>query len=62
MGGLIRRSKRIEYYARLGKAPENKVTPELASLKGSGLHPLVAFIDEIQELMRQRAAEPGDCR
>ncbi|MGN9912105.1 cell division protein FtsK [Phytohabitans sp. LJ34] len=45
-----RRSKRIEHYAKLGKAPENKVTPELASLKGSGLHPLVAFIDEIQEL------------
>jgi S-DNA-T family DNA segregation ATPase FtsK/SpoIIIE len=45
-----RRSKRIAHYARLGKAPENKVTPELASLKGSGLHPLVVFIDEIQEL------------
>ncbi|MET8152587.1 cell division protein FtsK [Actinoplanes sp. NPDC049668] len=46
-----RRSKRIAHYARLGKAPENKVTPELASLKGSGLHPLVAFFDELQELM-----------
>jgi S-DNA-T family DNA segregation ATPase FtsK/SpoIIIE len=45
-----RRSKRIAHYARLGKAPENKVTSELASLKGSGLHPLVVFIDEIQEL------------
>ncbi len=45
-----RRAKRIEHYARLGKAPENKVTPELARLKGSGLHPLVAFIDEVQEL------------
>jgi S-DNA-T family DNA segregation ATPase FtsK/SpoIIIE len=45
-----RRSKRIDHYASLGKAPENKVTPELASLKGSGLHPLVVFIDEIQEL------------
>ncbi len=31
-------------------APENKVTPELAALKGSGLHPLVVFVDEIQEL------------
>jgi S-DNA-T family DNA segregation ATPase FtsK/SpoIIIE len=49
-----RRSKRIEHYAKLGKAPENKVTPELASLKGSGLHPLVAFIDEIQELMTSK--------
>ncbi|MGW4638030.1 cell division protein FtsK [Sphaerisporangium sp. NPDC004334] len=45
-----RRSKRIAHYAALGKAPENKVTPELASLKGSGLHPLIVAIDEIQEL------------
>ncbi|MCO6010566.1 hypothetical protein NE236_36970 [Actinoallomurus purpureus] len=46
-----RRSKRIDHYAELGKAPENKVTPELASLKGSGLHPLVVCLDELQELM-----------
>ncbi|WP_228010965.1 cell division protein FtsK [Nonomuraea phyllanthi] len=45
-----RRSKRIAHYAQLGKAPENKVTPELASLKDSGLHPLIVAIDEIQEL------------
>nr|WP_176573511.1 cell division protein FtsK [Nonomuraea pusilla] len=45
-----RRSKRIDHYAALGKAPENKVTPELASLKGSGLHPLIVAIDEVQEL------------
>lgn len=49
-----RRAKRIAYYSRLGKAPDNKVTPELASLKGSGLHPLVAFIDEVQELMTSK--------
>ncbi|MEV6693195.1 cell division protein FtsK [Micromonospora sp. NPDC051196] len=49
-----RRSKRIEHYARLGKAPENKVTPELASLKESGLHPLVAWFDELQELMTSK--------
>jgi DNA segregation ATPase FtsK/SpoIIIE, S-DNA-T family len=49
-----RRSKRIAHFAELGKAPENKVTPELASLKGSGLHPLVVFVDEIQELFRSR--------
>ncbi|GAA2599063.1 FtsK/SpoIIIE domain-containing protein [Dactylosporangium fulvum] len=49
-----RRSQRIAHYAKLGKAPENKVTPELASLKGSGLHPLVAWIDEIQELMTSK--------
>ncbi len=56
-----RRAKRIAHYARLGKAPENKVTPELASLNGSGLHPLVVFVDEIQELFLsgfgKRAAE-----
>ena len=45
-----KRSKRIEHYYTLGKAPENKVTPELAALPGSGLHPLVVFVDEIQEL------------
>jgi S-DNA-T family DNA segregation ATPase FtsK/SpoIIIE len=49
-----RRAKRIAHYARLGKAPENKVTSELASLKGSGLHPLVVFVDEIQELFLSR--------
>lgn len=30
--------------------PENKVTPELAARKDLGLHPLVAFFDEVQEL------------
>jgi S-DNA-T family DNA segregation ATPase FtsK/SpoIIIE len=56
-----RRSKRIAHFAGLGRAPENKVTPELASLKGSGLHPLVVFVDEVQELFLsgygKRAAE-----
>lgn len=45
-----KRSKRIEHYYGIGKAPENKVTAELAALPGSGLHPLVVFVDEIQEL------------
>jgi S-DNA-T family DNA segregation ATPase FtsK/SpoIIIE len=49
-----RRSDRIAHFAELGKAPENKITPELASLKGSGLHPLVVWVDEIQELFRSR--------
>jgi S-DNA-T family DNA segregation ATPase FtsK/SpoIIIE len=49
-----RRSTRIAHYAKLGKAPENKVTPELASLHGSGLHPLVAWFDELQELMTSK--------
>ncbi len=30
--------------------PENKVTPELARRKGSGLHLLVVAVDEVQEL------------
>lgn len=45
-----RRSKRIAHFHKAGKAPENKVTPELAGLKGSGLHPLLVFLDEVQEL------------
>ena len=45
-----KRAKRIAHYAAIGKAPENKVTPELAALPGSGLHPLIVFVDEIQEL------------
>ena len=45
-----KRAKQIRHYAELGKAPENKVTPELAALPGSGLHPMVVFVDEIQEL------------
>ena len=30
--------------------PDNKVTPQLASRKSLGLHPLVCAIDECQEL------------
>lgn len=45
-----RRSKRIKHFAARGMAPDNKVTPELARMKGSGLHLLVAWIDEVQEL------------
>jgi S-DNA-T family DNA segregation ATPase FtsK/SpoIIIE len=45
-----KRAKRIAHYAEIGMARENKVTPELASLPDSGLHPLVVFVDEIQEL------------
>ena len=54
-----KRAKRIEHYAELGKAPENKVTPELAALHGSGLHPLVVFVDEIQELFTVRQDRQG---
>ncbi|MBB6351247.1 S-DNA-T family DNA segregation ATPase FtsK/SpoIIIE [Nonomuraea muscovyensis] len=49
-----RRAARISHYHELGKAPENKVTAELASLKGSGLHPLVVFLSEAQELFQDK--------
>lgn len=46
----LRRAKKIAFYKAQGKAPEGKTTRELADLKGSGLHPLIAFIDECQNL------------
>ncbi|MEV0619322.1 cell division protein FtsK [Nonomuraea sp. NPDC050404] len=56
------RATKIAHYHALGMAPENKVTPELASRKGSGLHPLVVFLSEVQELFqhRQYGAEAGE--
>ena len=60
-----KRAKRIAHYAAIGKAPENKVTPELAALPGSGLHPLIVFVDEIQELFlfgKTRQGGGGDGR
>lgn len=47
-----RRSKRIKFYVAKGMCPENKVTPELASLKGSGLHPVIVWFDEVQQLFQ----------
>lgn len=44
-----RRAKVIKGLPR-DMCPENKVTPELASKKSLGLHPLVVGIDECQEL------------
>lgn len=46
-----RRGKRIRKFRELGRAPEGKVTPELAAEKGSGLHPVVILIDEAHELL-----------
>ncbi|MEU1385809.1 MULTISPECIES: cell division protein FtsK [unclassified Nonomuraea] len=48
------RAAKISHYHELGLAPENKVTPELASRKGSGLHPLVVFLNEVQELFQHK--------
>ena len=42
-----------------GRAPEGKVTPELAAIKGLGLHGLVVVLDEIHELLAERP-ELGD--
>lgn len=53
-GECERRAARISHYHELGRASENKVTPELASLKGSGLHPLVVFLNEVQELFQDK--------
>ncbi|MER6825270.1 FtsK/SpoIIIE domain-containing protein [Streptosporangium sp. NPDC000563] len=44
-----RRGKRIKKFRAEGKAPEGKVTPELATA-GVGLHPVVILIDEAHEL------------
>jgi S-DNA-T family DNA segregation ATPase FtsK/SpoIIIE len=46
----VRRGAVIKRMARAGKAPENKVTRELANMPDLGLRPIVAFVDECQEL------------
>ena len=46
-----RRGKRIRAFREKGRAPEGKVTPELAAERGSGLHPVVILIDEAHELL-----------
>jgi S-DNA-T family DNA segregation ATPase FtsK/SpoIIIE len=58
----LRRGPVIKQMAKAGKAPENKVTPELASMRSLGLGPLVAFIDECQNLFshRQYGDEAGE--
>ncbi|MET8265916.1 cell division protein FtsK [Micromonospora arida] len=58
----VRRGAVIKRMARAGKAPENKVTRELANMPGLGLHPVVAFVDECQELFAHSefGKEAGD--
>lgn len=46
-----RRAEVIKRMAKAGKAPEHKVTPQLAAVPDLGLHPVVLFLDEMQELM-----------
>lgn len=46
-----RRGKRIRKFREQGRAPEGKVTPELAAEPGTGLHPVVILIDEAHELL-----------
>jgi S-DNA-T family DNA segregation ATPase FtsK/SpoIIIE len=46
-----RRGKRIRRFREQGRAPEGKVTPELAAEQGTGLHPVVILIDEAHELL-----------
>lgn len=45
-----RRGKRIKKFRKEGRAPEGKVTPELAAAS-VGLHPVVILIDEAHELL-----------
>lgn len=45
-----RRGERIRRARERGEAPEGKVTPELASRPGSGLHPVFILVDEAHEL------------
>ncbi|MGW5642213.1 cell division protein FtsK [Saccharopolyspora sp. NPDC003752] len=45
---LRRRAKLIRDLAKQGLAPENKVTPDLASKKSLKLHPIVIGVDECQ--------------
>jgi S-DNA-T family DNA segregation ATPase FtsK/SpoIIIE len=45
-----RRADVVKAMARAGKAPDHKVTPELATAPDLGLHPVVVTIDEAQEL------------
>jgi S-DNA-T family DNA segregation ATPase FtsK/SpoIIIE len=45
-----RRGPIVKRMAKAGKSDENKITPELAGMVGLNLRPLVAFIDECQNL------------
>ncbi|GAA1028042.1 FtsK/SpoIIIE domain-containing protein [Virgisporangium ochraceum] len=53
-GEVGRRGAVIKAMREQGRAPEGKVTPELAAIKGLGLHPLVVVLDEIHELLAER--------
>lgn len=49
LGEAARRGKLIKKFREEGRAPEGKVTPELAAA-GVGLHPVVIVLDEVHEL------------
>lgn len=57
-----RRGRRIKKERERGRAPEGKVTPELAYEPGSGLHPIVIVLDEVHELFlaHKEAAEAAE--
>jgi S-DNA-T family DNA segregation ATPase FtsK/SpoIIIE len=56
-----RRGKLIKKFRAEGRAPEGKVTPELAAA-GVGLHPVVIVLDEVHELFgaSKEAAEKAE--
>jgi DNA segregation ATPase FtsK/SpoIIIE, S-DNA-T family len=47
---LEKRAATVKRMSKIGRAPENKVTPELAAERALGLWPLLFVIDECQEL------------
>lgn len=49
-----RRGARIKKMRMSGELPDGKVTPEIASKPGSGLHPLFVLLDEFHELLLAR--------
>jgi S-DNA-T family DNA segregation ATPase FtsK/SpoIIIE len=54
-----RRGAVVKAMKEQGRAPEGKVTPELAAIKALGLHGLLVVLDEIHELLAERP-ELGD--
>jgi len=54
-----RRGAVVKAMKEQGRAPEGKVTPELAAIQSLGLHGLLVILDEIHELLAERP-ELGD--
>lgn len=64
LGELGRRAEKLKKLRQSAKhlVPDSKVTTQLASQRGAGLHPIVFVVDEAQELFshEEYGAEAGD--